>query len=133
MPGNPQPFAATVVMPAFLAKQFRRQQVHRVLRNEYMGGEAEASPQVATPRRFWEAVIQTARADLASMRNFYQDQKGPLIPFFMYDLSETVPIYTWDPSGDSPNGRYTVRFESAWFQSLEVGISIVNLRLIEVI
>ena len=59
-------------------------------------------------------------------------RKGPTEPFYYYDPYETNPRFAHDPTGASPYGRYTVRFASAWEQSVSFARADVEIELIEI-
>lgn len=132
MPGNVPNASPTELMPFALAKLFRRQQVYAVLRNEYLDGEPQIGALTDTSRKAWELTVRVPRAEIAAFRAFYTARRGPLEPFYFYDLSETSPPFTYDETGSSVSGRYTVRFDGPWDQTLDVGLGEFSLRLIEV-
>jgi len=56
---------------------------------------------------------------------------GAAEPFFFYDVFETVPKFSYDQTGSSPYGRYVVRFDGPWEQTVGIGRSEVAIALIE--
>jgi hypothetical protein len=52
-------------------------------------------------------------------------------PFYFYDPYGTNPKFSYGPTGTAVTGRYTVRFNSDWNQSVSPGRSDVQLELIE--
>jgi hypothetical protein len=59
-------------------------------------------------------------AELGALRDFYYNRNGPQEPYWFYDLSETVPTFGYDPTGAAVEGRYAVRFEGGWQESVEL-------------
>jgi hypothetical protein len=51
-----------------------------------------------------------------ALKAFWDWQQGGVIPFLFYNLAEG----TYDPSGNSTQGRYTVVFRSNWSQSTDL-------------
>lgn len=131
MPGNVPNASPTEVLPYALTLQFRREQQHAVLRNEYLDGEPQIGPLVQTSRKGWELVYRLPRTEVAAFRDFYEARRGGLEPFFFYDLAET-DSYTWDQTGAAVSGRYTVRFDGPWEQALGIGVGEFTLHLVEV-
>ena len=89
------------------------------------GGEA------ATSRKKWSLTKRLTPAQLAALRTFYDARNGTLEPFYFYDPYETNPKFSYDPTGAAPTGRYIVRFNTDWSQSVTPGRSDVQLELIE--
>jgi hypothetical protein len=58
-------------------------------------------------------------------------RKGPQEPFYVYDPWDTSPRFSYDPTGQATQGRYTVRFEGGWEQSAGIGLIEVSLELVE--
>jgi hypothetical protein len=66
------------------------------------------------------------------LRDFYNARNGPQEAFYFYDPFETVPKFSYDPTGVATAGRYTVRFDSPWQQSggparLDVQLAVVQI------
>ena len=68
---------------------------------------------------------------LQTLRDFYDARSGPTEPFYFYDPYETNPKFSWDPTGIATTGRYTVRFDGEWSQTVGLGRSDVSIELIE--
>ena len=66
-----------------------------------------------------------------ALRNFYDARNGTHEPFYFCDPYETSPKFTYDPTGVAVTGRYTVRFNSDWSQSVTPGRSDVQIEIIE--
>ena len=71
------------------------------------------------------------RAASDALRDFFEARGGPTEPFYFYDPYETNPKFSWDPTGAATTGRYTVRFDGEWSQTVGPGRSDVSIELIE--
>ena len=131
MPGSVANAAPTTVMPNGLSSAFVHTREYPVIDNEYRNGESQRSAQAATSRKKWNLTKRLTPAQLQALRNFYDDRNGTLEPFYFYDPYETNPKFTWDGTGATVTGRYTVRFNTDWSQSVGPGRSDVQLELIE--
>jgi len=131
MPGNVQNASATAVMPASLSRAFAHTREYPVIDNEYRNGESQRSTQASTSRKKWTLSKRLTPAQLQALRNFYEARKGAHEPFYFYDPYETSPKFSYDPTGTAAAGRYTVRFNSEWSQSVTPGRSDVQIELIE--
>ncbi|MCZ2149601.1 MAG: hypothetical protein LC126_17725 [Bryobacterales bacterium] len=100
--------------------------------NEYRNGESQRSVQATTSRKKWQLTKRLTPAQLQALRNFYDARKGAHEPFYFYDPYEASPKFSHDPTGAAVAGRYTVRFNSDWSQSVTPGRSDVQIELIEV-
>jgi phage-related protein len=131
MPGSVQNAAPTTVLPQSLCRAFVHTREYPVIDNEYRNGESQRSVQAATSRKKWNLTKRLTPAQLQALRNFYDDRNGTLEPFYFYDPYETNPRFSWDAAGQSLTGRYTVRFNNDWSQSVGPGRSDVQIELIE--
>ena len=84
-----------------------------------------------TSRKKWTLTKRLTPAQLAALRNFYDARNGLHEPFYFYDPYDTNPKFSYDPTGVAVTGRYTVRFNSDWSQSVTPGRSDVQIELIE--
>ena len=66
------------------------------------------------------------------LRAFYLARDGPMEPFWYYDPWDASPKFSYDPTGASATGRYTVRFDSPWTESTGLARTQVQLELVEV-
>lgn len=55
-------------------------------------------------------------------------RKGAHEAFYFYDLYETFPLFSYDPTGVALRGRYTVRFEGGWSQAMGLGRGDVEIQ-----
>lgn len=109
-------------LPANLCRIFRRAQAYEVLANEYGDGSSQRSLVSETSRKVWELTEVLTSAEVTALRAFYDDHRGPLIPFTYHDPYEA-----------GITGQYTVRFDGVFTQTLGAGrlTGIAALRLIE--
>jgi len=131
MPGSVQNAAPVGVLPWSLSVAFVRSHEYPVLDNEYCNGESQRSVQATNSRKRWRLAKRLTPALLAALREFYDARKGQTEPFYFYDPYETNPKFSWDPTGAAVTGRYTVRFNTDWSQSVGLGGSDVEIELVE--
>lgn len=131
MPGSVENAAPTTVMPSNLCRAFVHSREYPVIGNEYRNGESQRSVEAATSRQKWNLTKRLTPSQLATLRAFYDARNGTHEPFYFYDPYETNPKFSYDPTGAAVIGRYTVRFNSDWSQSVTPGRSDVQLELIE--
>jgi phage-related protein len=131
MPGSVANAAPTTVMPNSLSRAFVHTREYPVIDNEYRNGESQRSAQATTSRKKWTLTKRLTPSQLAALRTFYDARNGTHEPFYFYDPYETNPKFAYDPTGVAVAGRYIVRFNSDWSQSVTPGRSDVQLELIE--
>jgi hypothetical protein len=131
MPGSVQNAAPLSVLPASLSRAFVHEREYPVLDNEYAGGESQRSVQATNSRKRWRLAKRLTSAQLVTLRDFYDARKGPQEPFYFYDPWDTNPKFSYDPTGQATQGRYTVRFEGAWEQSAGIALIEVTVELVE--
>ena len=131
MPGPVSNATPTTVMPNSLSRAFVHTREYPVIDNEYRNGESQRSVQASTSRKKWTLTKRLTPTQLAALRNFYDARNGRHEAFYFYDPYETNPKFSYDPTGAAVTGRYTVRFNSDWSQSVGPGRSDVELELIE--
>ena len=119
------------VLPQNLCRAFVHAREYALLENEYRNGESQRALLVATSRKRWSLAKRLRPTVLQQLRDFYDARKGPEEPFYFYDPYETVPKFSYDPTGTATQGRYTVRFEGAWEQSVGLGRADVEISLVE--
>jgi len=118
-------------MPNSLSRAFEHTREYPVIDNEYRNGESQRSTQASTSRKHWKLTKRLAPTQLAALRNFYDARNGTHEPFYFYDPYETSPKFSYDPTGVAVTGRYVVRFDSDWSQSVTPGRSDADVQLIE--
>ena len=131
MPGNVQNAAPATVLPLSLSRAFGHAREYPVLDNTYRNGESQRSVQAATSRKQWLLQKRLTPAQLTTLRTFYEARKGPLEPFYFYDPYETSPKFSYNPIGAADAGRYVVRFNCEWGETLAPGRCDVSIELIE--
>jgi phage-related protein len=131
MPGSVGNAAPSTVLPWSLSRAFVRSQEYPVLDNEYAGGESQRSVLASNSRKRWRLSKRLTQAQLQALCDFYEARKGPEEPFYFYDPWDANPKFSYDPTGQQTQGRYTVRFEGGWEQSATIGLIEVSLELVE--
>ena len=131
MPGSVQNAAPATVMPQLLCRAFSQAREYIVLENEYRNGESQRNRLVETSRKRWQATLRRTASILQQFRDFYDARKGPEESFYFYDPWETNPKFSHDPTGAATIGRYTVRFEGPWEQSVGLGRAEFPIVLVE--
>jgi hypothetical protein len=132
MPGNLTPAAPSEVMPMGLCSQFQEVIALEQDLNEYADGRSTRKALALNARRGFQLSRPLTDAQLATLRTFYFTVARYGIPFWFYNLRETVPVGSWDPTGQNPVGRYTVAWEGGWTETLAVGRHGVTFTLREV-
>lgn len=89
--------------------------------NVYANGEVQRSLLTATSPKRWVLALPLTAAAKEAMLQFFLGQGGGTIEFLFYDLFETVPKFSYDPTGADVAGRYTVRNEGLWQSALRAG------------
>ena len=131
MPGSVQNAAPTAVLPQSLCRAFAHESAYPLIENEYRNGESQRSVLATNSRKRWRLAKRLPTTALQALRNFYDARNGATDEFYFYDPYETSPKFSYDPTGQSTVGRYTVRFNGDWQQSSTPGRSDVSIELIE--
>jgi hypothetical protein len=131
MPNNLNPANPQGVMPKQLCKSFQEELRLEALLNQYPDGSSDRNALALNVRHYFRMTQGLNGADWAAMRQFYIQQQGRA--FYFYNLRETVPPYSWDPSGQNPIGRYTVVFDGQWSDIFNLARTDVALQLREVV
>ena len=131
MPGSVQNAVPVAVLPHSLSRAFGHVREYIVIENEYRNGESQRSRLVETSRKRWRTARRLTPTLLGAFRDFYDNRSGPLEPFYFYDPWDTSPRFSYDPTGVATAGRYTVRFEVAWEQSVGLRRTDLEISLIE--
>jgi hypothetical protein len=132
MPGSVENAAPATVLPQSLCRAFTHARAYPIIENEYRNGESQRSVLATTSRKKWTLRKRLAPSELAALRDFYDARNGMHEPFYFYDPYQTNPKFSYDPTGVATTGRYTVRFNGDWSQSVGLGRSDVEIELIEV-
>ncbi len=71
---------------------------------------------------------------MVSLRNFYRARNGGTDPFWFYDYQEGPVKNNYDATGADVNGRFLVRFDGKWEQSVNVDpFGTATISLVELI
>lgn len=134
MPGSVSAVSTSTVMPLSYSLAFEHSRVWPTRVDEFLNGESFRRSIGSTSRKSWRLAKRLTTAQLADLKTFYSNQNGPQKPFYFYDGTETTPKWSWDATGASSIGRYTVRFtNTSWQQAIELGRhGVPSLELIEV-
>jgi hypothetical protein len=131
MPGTITPVSPTEVMPATLCAAFTEELRLEIFANTYQDGSSDRVALAVNPRRFFRMTRKVKPAEYTTLYNFYKAHL--IIPFWFYNLTETVPKFTWHADGVDTNGRYVVVFDGSWSDQVLLGSrSQVSLGLREV-
>jgi hypothetical protein len=129
MPGNIASAVPSGVMPYALCTAFSESREYAQLQAQYHDGTVQRSQLASTSRRTFKVSQRVNATKAAALKTFWDGQQGGVVPFVFYNLIEG----TYDPSGNSVTGRYTVVFRSNWQQTTGLArTDVQNLELIEV-
>jgi hypothetical protein len=128
------------VLPQTLSTAFTESRFYPMLSNSYHDGTPELgliTDTVNNPRsiRTWTLSKRLKSVDLEALKTFFYAHQGAVIPFFYYDpFTEGEAIgSTYDETGDSETGRYTVKFvNTSWSQSMTIGLTNASISFMEV-
>lgn len=134
MPGSVSAVSTSAVMPLSFSSAFEHSRGWPARVDEFPNGESFRRNIGSTSRKTWRLAKRLTSDQLATLKAFYLDRKGPQLPFYFYDGTETTPKWSWDATGASSVGRYTVRFaNTSWQQAIQLGRhGVPSLELIEV-
>ena len=132
MPGNVASYGSGLdVLPNQTVSAFAETRTYETVMNGYPDGWAQVRALVTLSRkRFVQERPLTATA-MAALLAFYLAHIGQA--FYFYDLALTSPIYTYDATGVSTTGRYTVRFDGTWSETMMLGRWHCGVSLVEVV
>lgn len=129
MPDNIQNAVPSGVMPYALCTAFSESREYVQLQTQYHDGTIQRSQLVSTSRRTFKVSQRLNATKAAALKTFWDGQQGGVVPFVFYNLIEG----TYDPTGNSVTGRYTVVFRNNWQQTTGLArTDVQNLELIEV-
>jgi hypothetical protein len=132
VPGNVVNAAPTSVMPWGLCLAFSQTHEHVVKLVEYPCGDFQSGLVFSTSRKSWKISRKLEASEFETLREFYEDCQGPIVPFYFYAPWETSPKFSYDPLGMATTGRYTVRFDGAWQQHSEIRRAACEISIIEI-
>jgi hypothetical protein len=117
-------------MPVGLCSAFQEELRLETLVNAYPDGSSDRAALAINVRHFFRMTRKLTPAQFTELWGFYSAH--PTDAFYFYNLRETVPPWTWDPSGNQPLGRYVVVFDGSWSDTTMMGRSEASLGLREV-
>ena len=113
MPGSIQNAAPSGVMPYALCTAFSESREYAQLQAQYHDGTTERSQLAQTSRKAFKLAKRLTATLAITLKAFWDGQQGGVVPFLFYNLAEG----TYDPTGNSTQGRYTVVFRGNWSQT----------------
>jgi len=129
MPGNIDNAAPNGVMPYALCTAFAESREYVQIQSQYHDGTIERSQLAQTSRHTFTLAQRLTAAQVIALKAFWDSQLGGVVPFVFYNLIEG----TYDPTGNSTAGRYTVRFQGSWSQHTGLArTDVPQLQLVEV-
>ena len=130
MPNGVDISTPTDVLPAGLASAFSFDERLDALDNKYPDGSSDRLNLAQVPRRYFRQTRALSGPQWRALRTFYFAHIGK--PFYFYVGRETIPPWTVDPTGQSPDGRYAVVFDNSWSETIGLGRSSADFSLREV-
>ena len=129
MPGSLQSAAPSGVMPYGLCTSFSESRECLQLQAQYHDGTSERSQLAQTSRKTFKLAQRLTATRAAALKTFWDGQQGGVVPFLFYNLAEG----TYDATGNSTQGRYTVVFRGNWSQTTGMlRTDVPQIELIEV-
>lgn len=132
MPGSIRNVTALAVLPSTLCFAFSEARHFAAHEGEYPDGASQGSAVVTVSRKRFIVSKKLSTEQWVVLRDFYLARLGGTEAFYFYFGDETVPLFSSDPTGQNPTGRYTVRFEGDFPVELSVGRTPVSMTLIEI-
>jgi hypothetical protein len=130
MPGNLNPANPVDVMPKHLAKAFSMDLRLEILMDVYADGHSNRNALALNTRAYFRLNMGLTATDWAALRDFFNAHQGK--SFYFYNLRETVPMGSYDPTGQNTVGRYTVVFDGQWSDIYNVARTDVSVQMREV-
>ena len=134
MPGSVSNAVAVGVLPASLCTAFKEVRNWQSRANDYHDGARQSMAVVSTSRRAWSLKRRLAAAAIATLWTFWTGNQHTA--FYYYDPFEPASGQAvgsnYDATGVSTQGRYTVRFNGDWNESIFIPRADCTLDLIEV-
>jgi hypothetical protein len=128
MPGVVPLFAPTAVFPASLSVAFTEVQTWPARVNEYRDGTTQGTAMLGKVQRSWKKTKRLSPSALSTLLAFWQAQGAGA--FWFYNPAETLVC---DPTGVATAGRYRVRFDGPWNQTIGLARGDVPVQLVETI
>ena len=115
MPGTVLPAFPVDVLPRILAAAFSMELRLESLVNNYADGATERAPLAQNTRRYFSLTLPLTPTQRDALWNFYLAHKG--LAFYIYNPRETIPPFSYDPTGGATVGRYTVVFDGMYSET----------------
>jgi hypothetical protein len=132
VPGNISIQEPTLVMPMTLASAFTESLFMDAQVDEYADGRSTRRALAIFPRYFFRLTRPLLDWQLADLRGFYMAYARYGRTFWFYNVRETIPPGSWDPSGSELTGRYAVVWEGGWRETLNLGLNTAEIGLRQV-
>lgn len=132
MPGSVNAAAPATVMPYTLASAFQQVREWVIVQNRYRNGETQEAALFSTSRKRWTQTRLLDATALAALRAYFLARGGSREEFYFYDVYETSPQFSYDATGAASTGRYAVRFDGEFQQTLSLARNQAQLALVEV-
>ena len=113
MPGNIQSATPSSVIPYALCTAFSESREFIQIQAQYHDGTTQRSQLAQTSRKAFRLARRLTAPLAVALKAFWDTQQGGIVPFLFYNLAEG----TYDPTGNSTQGRYTVVFRGNWSQT----------------
>ncbi len=131
MPRSVASAVPLTVLPQSLCSAFARTEEWPIAINTYRDAEAQRVNLAASARLSWHLSRKLTASQLVTLLAFWHARDGALQAFYFYDPLETSPMFSHDPTGAEPTGRYTVRFDGTLEITSGIVRSVVGLRLLQ--
>ena len=124
MPANIRNAISVGVMPYSLSAQFSESREYPLLVTEYRDGSSQRQVLSDSSRKQFRLAKRLSATELSELRLFYLEHVTDAFHFYPKQTDH-------DPTGESAVGRYLVRFDGPWNESLGLGRSTAELQLVE--
>ena len=131
MPGNVAAAVPVGVLPRIVASSYTEELRMEALSNTYPDGASDRLALALNVRHYFHLTEPLRPAAWQALWDFYLQHKGT--PFYMYNPRETVPPFSYDATGASTVGRYTVVFDGGWSETTSIARSQIGFSLREVV
>lgn len=121
MPGNLIPAEPTLVMPMGLMTRFEETLFLDAFVDTYADSNSTRRALAFNNRHIFRLARKLSFEELLELRDFYLVVARYGNPFWFYNLRETEPPGTWDPTGGDPIGRYTVVWHGGFNETFVLG------------
>ena len=138
MPGNVAAAAPSGVFPQTLSILFAETFRFELLSMQYHDTTLERALVVdgvndPVVLRTWKLSKRLKAADFATLKTFYEGQKGGLVPFYFYDpFAADPPGTNYDPTGAESVGRITAVFRGSWSDASNLARTEAGLEIAQI-